>query len=311
MKIVFLYAGQGSQKVGMGKDFYETYPEYQEFADSVSLDFDVLKMMHEGPISELSSTEHTQAAMAIFAAGVTKLLKSKEITPDTALGLSLGEYGALYAAGVFGAEEYVKLTAFRGKKMAEAAGDYNCSMSAVLGLDDEVVEEVCRSYTGADFVVPANYNCPGQVVICGSEAAVAWAEEELKAKGAKRCIRLNVSGPFHTKIMAPAGEALKTYFEQMNFNEPNIKLMLNYTGDFYKGEDLKENLVLQVQNSVKLTNQLTKLLQEGADYYIEIGPGNTLSGFIKKTAKALGVEANVLAIDTVEDFEKVVGEING
>ena len=146
MSTVFLYAGQGSQKVGMGKDFYEKYPEYREFIDLLDKDYHIKELMHEGPLEELSKTENTQACMAAFAAGITKLLEKEGIKPDAACGLSLGEYGALYAAGVFNAKDYVSLTAFRGRAMMEAAKGCDCSMSAVLGLDAEIVEETCKEY---------------------------------------------------------------------------------------------------------------------------------------------------------------------
>lgn len=309
MSTVFLYAGQGSQKVGMGKDFYEEYPEYRAFIDSLQVGIDLKTLMHEGPIEELSKTENTQACMAAFAAGVTELLAKNNIKPDKACGLSLGEYGALYAAKVFSAEEYVKLTAFRGKAMMEAAVGCKCSMSAVLGADSSLVEEECKAYAGDGFITVANYNCPGQYVICGDEEAVAAVEKQLKARGVKRCVRLNVSGPFHTKYMQPAGEALRGYFEKLDFRTPEIPVLLNVTGDYYKdGEDLKEMLIRQVQSSVRLEDQLRKLIAEGADLFVEIGPGSTISGFLKKTAKDMNAEINVVSIDTVADFKKVIGE---
>lgn len=306
MKTVFLYAGQGSQTVGMGKDFYEEYEDYRNLIDSFDVDVDIKKIMHEGPQEVLSSTENTQPCMSAFAAGVTELLKKDGIVPDAACGLSLGEYGALYAAGVFGAKEYVELTAFRGQKMTEAAKGIACSMSAVLGAESSVIEEVCSQYDGEGFVTVANYNCPGQYVICGDLPAVAWAEEQLKEKGAKRCVRLNVSGPFHTKYMAKAGEALKEYFDHMELKTPEIPVAMNVTGDFYKaGDDISMLLVNQVQNSVRLEEDLMRLMEQGATNFIEIGPGNVLAGFLKKTAKKMGVEIQVSSISTVEDYKKL------
>lgn len=311
MKVAFLYAGQGSQKVGMGQDFYETYETYRAFIDSLEeckLSFDIKKLMHEGPLEELSQTEYTQGCMSAFAAGVTQLLANQGITPDVACGLSLGEYGALHAAGVFGAKEYVALTAFRGNAMMQAAKGQSCAMSAVLGMESDAVNEVCEQYkkdhTG--YITVANYNCPGQYVICGEEEAVTDVEAMLKEHGAKRCVRLNVSGPFHTKFMAPAGEALKDYFSKMDFAKPSIPVLMNLTGDFYQeGEDLKELLVGQVQNSVRFENQLVAMMDAGVDTFVEIGPGNTLSGFLKKTAKAVGKDVTIMGIDSVSDFEAV------
>ena len=298
MKTVFLYAGQGSQKAGMGKDLYENFATYRNVIDGQGTDTDLRYYMHEAPVEELSKTEITQPCMAAFAAGVTAVLKEHGITPDAACGLSLGEYGALHAAGVFDAREYVKLCEFRGRKMAEAAQGKQCAMSAVLGQTAEAVKEACEAVEAAGYVTVANYNCPGQYVICGEEAAVAAAESYLKEHGAKRCVRLNVSGPFHTKFMKSAGDALQTYFDEMAWNKPQIPLVLNVTGTYLTGEEnLKERMVQQVQNSVQFEASLRLLLIDGATEFIEIGPGNTLSGFLKKTAKELGKEITIFNVE--------------
>ena len=244
--------------------------------------------------------------MAVHAAGVTKLLLENGIKPDAACGLSLGEYGALYAAGVFDAETYVNITAFRGRVMMEAAKGCQCSMSAILGLEPGVVKEECDACSNG-FVTVANYNCPGQYVICGDENAVTDTEERLKARGAKRCVRLNVSGPFHTKYMEPAGAALREYLEKIELNKPQIPVALNVTGSLYNGENLVDNLEKQVCNSVQLESDLRALINAGGDRFIEIGPGNAVSGFLRKTAKAMGVEVSVASIDSVEDFKKLIG----
>lgn len=307
MKTVFLYAGQGSQRVGMGKDIYDEFAEYREVVDAIQVDFDFKSLMHEGELAQLSLTQNTQPCMAAFAAGVTNVLKKNGITPDAACGLSLGEYGALHAAGVIGAEDYVKITAFRGSAMAEAAKGLECSMSAILGLTSDVVEEACAACQDKGYVTLVNYNCPGQYVICGDEAAVAAAEAILKEKGAKRCVRLNVSGPFHTKYMEPAADKLRAMLEDVAFNNPEIPVLLNVTGDYYNNEDnLKDMLELQVKNGVHFEESVVKLMEAGADNFVEIGPGGTLSGFVKKTAKALGKDVNVVTIDTAEDLKKVL-----
>ncbi len=309
MKTAFVYAGQGSQRVGMGQDFYETYPEYREFIDSLEVGINLKELMFRGPIEELSQTENTQACMAAFAAGITKLLKENGVKPQVTCGLSLGEYGALFAADVFSAEDYVKLTAFRGNAMMEAAKGCHCSMSAILGCESDLVEAECQAYSGDKFITVANYNCPGQYVICGDEEAVAAVEEKLKEKGAKRCLRLNVSGPFHTKYMQPAGDALRKYFENLPFQNPAIPVLSNVTGDYYReGDNIKEILIKQVQSGVRMEDQLRRLIEGDTDTFIEIGPGNTLAGFIKKTARALKKKVNIISIDTVEDFKKVIGE---
>ena len=310
MKTVFMYAGQGSQRVGMGNDIYEAYSEYREVVDGLELDFDFKKLMTEGELAELSQTENTQPCMAAFAAGVTAVLKAHGITPDVACGLSLGEYGALHAAGVFDAKDYVGITAFRGKAMAEAAKGKTCSMSATLGMKANQVEEACEQVNEAGefgFVTLVNYNCPGQYVICGDEPAVAKAEEVLKEMGMKRSIRLNVSGPFHTKYMAPAAEKLQQKLDEVTFGQPQIPVVLNVTGDYYDGaSSLKENLCTQIQKGVHFEESITRLLEDGADTFVEIGPGNTLSGFVKKTAKACGKEVTIYTIDNAEDLEDII-----
>ena len=298
-KVCFLYAGQGSQKVGMGADIYEAYPTFKKVIDGIELDFDLKELMFHGEESELSKTRYTQPSMSAFAAGVTEV-------PDGALGLSLGEYGALYAAGVFDISEYIPLTAFRGRAMEEAAKGKNTVMSAVLGLDAKKIEEVCAAVDG--FVEVTNYNCPGQYVICGEEEAVTRAEEGLKEAGAKRCIRLNVTAPFHTKLLKEAGEKLSEYFSKMTFNEPKISLALNLTGKLYeKGDNLKAIMAKQSQSAIHFEDCAKAMLNEGFDRFIEIGPGNVLSGFVKKTAAAIGAKADIITIQNKEDMEKVIG----
>ncbi len=307
MGTVFLYAGQGSQRVGMGKDFYDGYETYRNFIDSLTLDFDIKELMHEGPEDKLSLTEYTQPCMAAFAAGVTALLKENGVTPDAACGLSLGEYGALHAAGVFDAKTFVDLVAYRGKVMADAAKGLECSMSAILGTDSQTIEEACRAYEGDDYVTVANYNCPGQTVICGDESAVAAVEEVLKEKGAKRCVRLKVSGPFHTKYMAPAADLLGERLAEISLKATSIPVSANVTGDFYQdGDDIRGILMRQIQSSVRLEDDLKKLLEAGYTDFIEIGPGNTMSGFLKKTARAAGAKVTIRGIDKAEDFEKII-----
>ena len=304
MKTVFLYAGQGSQKAGMGKDLYEAFASYREVIDGLSLDTDICYYMHEAKLEELSKTEITQPCMAAFAAGVTAVLREHGIVPDAACGLSLGEYGALHAAGVLDAKEYVKLCEFRGRKMAEAASGKSCAMSAVLGQTAEAVQEACEANAEAGYVTVANYNCPGQYVICGEEAAVAATENYLKEHGAKRCVRLNVSGPFHTKFMKPAGDALRAYFDAMTWGSPQIPVVLNVTGAYLtEEENLKERMVQQVQSSVQFEKSMRLLLDDGATEFIEIGPGNTLSGFLKKTAKESGKDITIYNVENTESLQ--------
>ncbi len=306
MKTIFLYAGQGSQKVGMGKDLYEEYAAYRQVVDNAKVPFDAKALMEQGPLETLSDTRYTQACMALYAAGVTAVLAEQGVLPDAACGLSLGEYGALYAAGAMNLETYVEVLVLRGRVMAEAATGTQCAMSAILGMEASVVEQACEVGAEAGFVTVANYNCPGQYVICGDEGAVQRTEAHLREQGAKRCVRLNVSGPFHTKYMSPAGEALKEYFQKNPLMTPKIPVYLNVTGAVYEEtQNLADLLVHQVQSSVRLEDALRQMLAEDDVRFVEIGPGNTMAGFLKKTARAMGKDVQVVSVETVADVQKL------
>lgn len=312
MKTVFMYAGQGSQFVSMGMDFYNKYESYKKFIDSVKLSKDYKKLMHEGPLEDLSLTENTQPAMAMFAIGVTKLLEENNIKPDMAVGLSLGEYGALYAAGVISEEDYLKVIEYRGNKMAEAASKQECAMSAIIGMDvsdvEKAVEEISKKDIG--YITIANYNCPKQYVICGDLDAVEETEKLLKEMGARRIVRLNVSGPFHTKYMHEAKVALEELFKKITFKAPTFPVAVNYTGKIIdnsaSGEEIKELLTNQVQSSVRFEKDVEELIKQGADNFIEIGPGKVLSGFVRKKAKEMNVNVKVTSISKIEDLEAIV-----
>ena len=207
MKLAILYAGQGSQHPGMGKDLYERYPAFREAFDAADLDFDLRSVCFDDPEGVLNLTQYTQPCMVAFAAGVTAVLKENGVKADDLAGLSLGEYSALEAAGVFTAKQAVELAAFRGRAMADAAKGIECGMTAVMNLDRDALAKCCEA-SALGCVQICNYNCPGQLVIGGEKAAVEKAAELAKAAGARRCIPLKVSGPFHTRLMHPAGDAL-------------------------------------------------------------------------------------------------------
>ena len=208
MKLAFLYAGQGSQHPGMGADLYQAYPEFRAVLDGARLDFDIKTVSFTDPDGVLNQTEYTQPCMVAFAAGMTAILAGKGIRPDYAAGLSLGEYSALAAAGVFTATQAVELAAFRGRAMAQAAAGVPCGMTAVLGLDRDKLRAACEAAASEGVVEIANYNCPGQLVIGGHQAAVDEAARLAKEMGARRCMPLKVSGPFHTPLLKPAVDAL-------------------------------------------------------------------------------------------------------
>ena len=200
MKLAILYAGQGSQHPGMGKDLYERYPAFREAFNAADLDFDLESVCFDDPEGVLNLTQYTQPCMVAFAAGVTAVLKENGVKADDLAGLSLGEYSALEAAGVFTAKQAVELAAFRGKAMADAAKGIECGMTAVMNLDRDALAKCCEEASALGCVQICNYNCPGQLVIGGEKAAVEKAAELAKAAGARRCIPLKVSGPFHTKL---------------------------------------------------------------------------------------------------------------
>ena len=316
MKLGFVYAGQGSQKVGQGKDFYETFDEYKSTLDLANevvkntTDIDLKEVSFEGPIESLSKTRNTQPAMVAFAVGVTKLLKKEGIAPEYVLGLSLGEYSALYSAGVFDEKNIIDLVSKRGKFMEEAASGLEVKMTAVLGSEREKVLDCCRKASAemknGEIVQAANFNCPGQIVISGNAKAVDRAEELLKEAGTKRLIPLNVSGPFHTALMSEAGTRLRAELDNVDEGPMETRVVFNCLGhekgDSEKVGDLLEK---QVQSSVYLEDSIRYMAEKGVDTIVEIGPGNAISKFVKKTAP----DIKVMSIDSVEDFENVVKEL--
>lgn len=308
MSLAFLYAGQGSQHPGMGADLYEAHPAFRAVLDAAGVDFDLKTTMFTDPNGVLNLTEYTQPCMVAFAAGMTALLAERGIVPDYAAGLSLGEYSALQCAGVFTAPQAISLAAFRGKAMAAAAAGRPCGMTAVLGLDREKLQEACRQAAGAGVVEIANYNCPGQLVIGGEQAAVDQAAALAKELGAKRCLPLKVSGPFHTSLLAPAGDALREKFKETAFGAMRIPVLFNCLGREMGPEDtIPALLEKQVQTSVYMEDTIRRLAELGVDTIVEIGPGKALSGFVKKTAPAI----KTYAVETCADLDALSAALKG
>ena len=303
MSIAFLYAGQGSQHPGMGADLYETYPQFRAVLDGADLDFDVKEVSFQDSQGVLNETRYTQPCMVAFAVGVTQILNHEGIRPDYVAGLSLGEYSALQAAGVFTPQQAISLVAFRGKVMAEAAKGVPCGMTAVLGLDREKLEQACEQASSLGVVAIANYNCPGQLVIGGHQAAVDEAARLAKEMGARRCMPLKVSGPFHTPLLKPAGDALAEKFKGETFGEMQVPVLFNCLGR-EKGPDdtIPALLERQVQSSVYMEDTIRRLAELGVDTIVEIGPGKVLSGFVRKTTP----EIKTYAVETVADVQALV-----
>ena len=300
MKLAILYAGQGSQHPGMGKDLYEAYPAFRAAFDAAALDFDLHSVCFEDPDGVLNQTEYTQPCMVAFAAGVTAVLQENGVKADDLAGLSLGEYSALQAAGVFTAKQAVELAAYRGKAMAEAAKGIDCGMTAVMNLDRDALAKCCEEASALGVVQICNYNCPGQLVIGGKKAAVEKAAELAKAAGARRCIPLKVSGPFHTRLMAPAGDALAKRFATENFGEMKTPVLFNCLGhEKSEADTIPALLEKQVQSSVYMEDTLRRLGELDVTEILEVGPGKALSGFVKKT---LGPDVSCTAVETAEEL---------
>lgn len=294
-----MFPGQGAQYIGMGKEFYEkeeTAREIFDMAGSVTgLDLPAICFTEN---DKLSITEYTQIAMLTVEVAILKVLEEKGIHPDVAAGLSLGEYGAIVACGAMRAQEAFAVVRRRGVYMQEAVPEGG-TMSAVMGLSGGIIEEVCQSTLGT--VSIANYNCPGQIVITGEADAVKRAGDVLKEKGAKRVIPLNVSGPFHSQMLIGAGERLKKDLEKVQMNEFSVPYVANLTADYVTSpENVRELLEKQISSPVKWQQSVEKMLAEGVDTFVEIGPGKTLSSFVKKINK----EVLVLNIDKYEDLAK-------
>lgn len=305
MKRAFLFPGQGAQIVGMGKDIYEKYDEAKKIYDEASKisGIDVKKLCFEGPEEELNKTENTQIAILTTSLAILEILKSKGITADIAVGLSLGEYGALIYAGIISFEDGIKLIQKRGYYMGNMIPDEKFSMSAIIGLDSEKIEKVCQEISKENkFLVVANYNCSVQTVISGEEDAINKAMERLKEEGAKRTIKLNTSGPFHTIKLEKAKQAYEKELENINFNvNSKVKVIKNIDGTYYNEKDnIKEILANHIISPVRFDKAIKLMEEENVEEYVEIGPGRTLTGFVKKENK----EANTFNINNLESLEK-------
>lgn len=300
-KIAFIFPGQGAQSCGMGQDFYEQTETGKKIFDRASelLGFSMPELIF-GKNDKLDLTEYTQPAMVTVSIAMMNVLMERTgIRADVTAGLSLGEYAAMNAAGVLSADDAISAVRQRGILMQEAVPAGVGAMNAVLAMDAAKIEEVIAPVKGVQI---ANYNCPGQIVISGLKEAVAEAAELLKAAGAKRVLPLNVSGPFHSYLLAEAGEKLGNVLESVEVHDPVIPYIANVTADYVtEASQVKPLLVRQVSSSVRWEQSIRKMLADGVDTFIEIGPGKTLTGFMRKIDR----DAKAMNIEKLEDIEKV------
>lgn len=303
-KIAFLFPGQGAQKAGMGKDFYEQSASARRIYDQASecLGLDMKKLCFEEN-DKLDLTEYTQAAMVTTCLAIEKVVRERGITPDVTAGLSLGEYCAISSAGGMKEIDAVKLVRTRGILMQNTVPQGEGAMAAVLGMETEKLETVIKELDG---VTVANYNCPGQIVITGETNALEEAFAVLKEAGAKRVLRLNVSGPFHSPMLKAAGECLRKEMEDVEISELKNPYVTNVTADYVTDiNQTKGLLATQVFSPVRWQESMEKLIEDGVDIFIEIGPGKTLCGFLKKIDRNI----RVYNIGTWNEMEQIVCEL--
>ncbi|MCD8240963.1 MAG: ACP S-malonyltransferase [Lachnospiraceae bacterium] len=304
--LAFVFPGQGAQYVGMGKDFYEAFPVCREVFDAASAasGLDIPALCFEEN-EKLNQTEYTQICMLTVEIAILKAVEEQGVTSSVNAGLSLGEYAALAASKVMSLPDIFRVVRKRGIYMQEAV-PVGGAMAAVLAMDASKIEEICEQTEG--IVSIANYNCPGQIVITGEEQAVEAAGEALKSAGAKRVIRLNVSGPFHSKMLEEAGEKLAGELQDVEISGIATTYLTNVTADYVKSaDDVKDYLRRQVSSSVRWQQSVERMIADGVDTFVEMGPGKTLSGFMRKINRGV----TMYNIETMADFEKVTALLKG
>lgn len=306
-KIVLMFPGQGSQTVGMGKDFYDKFPAAKNIIDS--LDDDLKKVIFEGPEESLKDTKNAQPAIFAVSVAMFEALKSSIDLNNFEIvtaGHSLGEYSALYAAGFFNFSDGLNIVKARGSFIAEASAANPGAMAAIIGMSKDAVIDLCKQASSEGVCEPVNFNSPGQIVISGTTAAIKKAVELAKPAGALKAVMLNVSGPFHSSLMKPASEKMKTELEKYNFTEPKYSILTNCDAEFTKDvSTIKEKSVKQVCSPVLWDVSMTNAINNGFDTFIEIGPGRVLSGLMRRIDKT----KKTMNIEKIDDLDKVVEEL--
>ncbi len=307
-KTAFLFAGQGAQYIGMGKELYEKYPvcrqTFEEANDSLAMD--LTGLIFNGSKEDLNRTENTQPSIVTVSIAAYRALSEYAVKPDMAAGLSLGEYSALTASGVFTLSQVVPLVRKRGRFMQEAVPEGIGRMVAVLGLSEEKIREACKEAGSFGIAEAANFNCPGQIVIGGECQAVDEAARLCKEKGAMKVLPLALSAPFHTSMLQPAAEKLKEELEPIQLGAMNTAVISNVNAEFISSiQEIKALLYRQVMSSVLWEHSIRRMIEAGATNFVEIGPGKTLSGFVKKIDRSLGI-CNVEDIASLEATVKAL-----
>lgn len=309
MKIAFIFSGQGAQYVGMGKELYDAYPVCKNVFDRANevLGFDIKNLIFNGEKEALNITENTQPAILTTSIAILSILKERGIIADITAGLSLGEYSALVASEAIDFDTALKLVKKRGHIMQEAVPLGIGAMAAVIGLGENKIKLILNSISDAGTVEIANYNTPNQIVIGGEKDAVNLAQVKLTEAGARKVIPLKVSGPFHTSMLNNASKKLCEYLKDIKFNEPKLKIITNVTGDFITDKnEINSLLEKQVKSSVKWSKTIEKMLEEGIDTFIEIGPSKTLSSFVKEISRNKKANLNIFNVEDLKSLDKTL-----